>query len=290
MKEIARVGLENEMDLILAHKRVMKLCELTGFSLIAQTLIATAVSEIARCAIDFGTNAMLRLGIEASDGRKFLKAMICDSTDFTPQCREAYSYAKRLVSQVETSRVADEIQISIKAQVSFAGTLTDTKIESFRDYFEKEPPLSAYDELRRKNSMLKELAEKLKDSESEFRILTDSLPLMMFSVNSYGIITYTNKWLQQFLGIIPKEFDNQAWINCIHPDDYSAFKKEISGAIQKQNPFNGQYRFKEKSSGNFVWHMMSVKPLKNEAGMVVRWIGFMVDIHAQKQIEQTARI
>ena len=63
MKEIVRVKLENEMDLILAHKRTMKLCELTGFSLMIQTSIATAVSEIARCAIEFGNNAVLILGI-----------------------------------------------------------------------------------------------------------------------------------------------------------------------------------------------------------------------------------
>ena len=64
MKEIVRVKLENDMDLILAHKRTMKLCELTGFSLIVQTSTATAVSEIARCAIEFGREAQMTLGIE----------------------------------------------------------------------------------------------------------------------------------------------------------------------------------------------------------------------------------
>ena len=51
MREIVCVKLENDMDLILAHKRAMKLCELSGFSLITQTTVATAISEIARCAI-----------------------------------------------------------------------------------------------------------------------------------------------------------------------------------------------------------------------------------------------
>lgn len=288
MREILRVGLENEMDLILAHKRTMKLCELTGFSLVSQTLIATAVSEISRCAIDFGTSATLRLGIDdASGGKRFLKAVICDTTDFTPQCAEAYSYAKRLVGSIETSITPGEIQIIIKQQVAFGGTLTDNKIRSFIDYFVKEPPLSAYDELRRKNALLKELAEKLKESESDYRILTDSLPLMMFSVNSNGIITYTNRWLREFLGTIPKELNGDSWANCVHPSDLQGFRRDIANAIGKQIPFRGQYRLKEKSSANYVWHMISVLPLKNESASVIRWIGFVVDTNAQKQAEQT---
>lgn len=287
MKEIVTVGLENEMDLILAHKRTMKLCELTGFSLIAQTLIATAVSEVSRCAIEYGSNAILKLGIETvPGGRKFVKAMICDTRDFRNQCSEAYAYAKRLVGIVETAKKGDQIQITLKQQVAFAGTITDTKIQTFIEYFRQEPPLSAYDELRRKNSLLKELAEKLKESESSHRALTDSLPLMMFSVNTHGIITYSNKWLVDFLGTIPKELASHAWRNYIHPADFQAFAKELSVAVQKQIRLNGQYRFKEKSSGNFVWHMFSISPLKNEMNEVTRWTGFIVDINAQKQVEQ----
>ena len=198
MKDILQVKLDNEMDLILAHKRTMKLCELTGFSIIIQTSIATAVSEISRCAIDHGRNAVLVLGIESVSGKKFLKALIRDSSDFTIKCTEACSYAKRLVDEIEITRSAKEIQIILKQQISFAGTLSDAKIESFTDYFRKEPPLSPYDELRRKNLLLQDLAEKLRESENDYRILTDSLPLMMFSVNNRGLINYSNKWLQYF--------------------------------------------------------------------------------------------
>jgi hypothetical protein len=52
MHELTKVTLENEMDLILAHRRSMKLGEMAGLSLQAQTTFATAVSEISRTAID----------------------------------------------------------------------------------------------------------------------------------------------------------------------------------------------------------------------------------------------
>jgi PAS domain S-box-containing protein len=289
MKEIVRVKLENEMDLILAHKRAMKLCELTGFSLIAQTSIATAVSEISRCAIEFGKNAELILGIDTSMGKKQLKAIIRDSVDFSPKCADALSYAKRLIDDVETVKALKEVQIILKMQLAFSGTLTENKIDSYITYFKQEPPLSAYDELRRKNLLLQELAEKLKESENDYRILTDSLPLMMFSVNNRGLITYTNKWLSDFLGALPKELNSNAWKNFVHPTEFSSFSRELGKAIQRQLPFNGQYRFRERSSGDFVWHIISIIPLKNEKDFIMRWIGFIVDINAQKVVEQTLK-
>jgi PAS domain S-box-containing protein len=289
MKEIVQVKLENEMDLILAHKRAMKICELTGFSLISQTSVATAISEISRCAIEHGKNAYLILGIESLTGKKYLKAIVRDNVDFTPRCMEACSYAKRLVDDIEISRTPKEIQIVLKQQVSFAGTLTDAKIDSFAEYFRKEPPLSPYDELRRKNLLLHDLAEKIRESENDYRVLTDTLPLMMFSVNSRGQITYTNKWLQDFLGALPKELTSASWQAFVHPGDYQVFTKDLNNSILRQCPLKGQFRLKEKATGNFVWHMMSVLPLKNDKEILHQWIGFFVDIHAQKQIEQTLK-
>lgn len=289
MKEIVCVKLENDMDLILAHKRAMKLCELTGFSLIAQTSIATAISEIARCAIEYGQSAELRLRIEVQNRKKLLIAVVGDNRDFSPRCSEAIQYAKRLVDDVQLTTSAQEFSIILKQQLLFPHLLTEAKLKSFEDYFKWEPPISPYDELRRKNLLLQDLAEKIKESENDFRVLTDSLPLMMFSVNSRELITYTNKWLQEYLGAPPKELSAGSWQPFIQAADFGAFEKDLQRALTLKVPMNGQYRFQDKSSGNFLWHMFSLIPLKNESEIVIRWIAFIVDIHAQKLIEQTLK-
>jgi PAS domain S-box-containing protein len=289
MREIVSVKLENEMDLILAHKRAMKLCELTGFSLISQTSIATAVSEISRCAIDAGKNAVLTLGIDIMGGKKYLKAVVSDTADFTKRAAEASSYAKRLVNNVEVIRNARDVKIVLTQSLNFPGTLTESRISSFVDYFKTEPPLSPYDELRRKNLLLQDLADKIKESENEYRVLTDSIPLMIFSVNNRGVITYTNKWLQQFLGTTPKEFNATAWQPYIHPSEFSAFSKELNSAMQRQQPLNIQYRVRERATGQYLWHIISAIPLKNEKDIISQWIGFLADIDAHKLVEQTLK-
>jgi len=289
MKEIVCVKLENEMDLILAHKRAMKLCELNGFSLITQTTVATAVSEIARCAIEFGKNAEMVLGIESVIGKKYIKALIRDTIDFTSHCRDATKYAKRLVHDIDIIRNPKEIQIVLRQELNFQYTLTEAKLESFVDYFKREPPLSAYDELRRKNLMLQDLSEKIQKREQDFHVLTDSMPLMMFSANGRSQISYCNKWLQDFLGALPKELASSSWKKFIEPDDYPGFSKDLNAALVSQTSISGQYRFKNKNSESYLWHIFSLLPLKDDKQVITQWIGFIVDINAQKQVEQTLK-
>ena len=289
MKEIVCVKLENEMDLILAHKRAMKLCELNGFSLITQTTVATAVSEIARCAIEFGKNAEMILGIESVIGKKYIKALIRDTIDFTSHCMDATKYAKRLVHDIDIIRNPKEIQIVLRQELNFQYTLTEAKLESFVDYFKREPPLSAYDELRRKNLMLQDLSEKIQKREQDFHVLTDSMPLMMFSANGRSQISYCNKWLQDFLGALPKELASSSWKKFIEPDDYPGFSKDLNAALVSQTSISGQYRFKNKNSESYLWHIFSLLPLKDDKQVIRQWIGFIVDINAQKQVEQTLK-
>lgn len=289
MKEIVCVRLENEMDLILAHKRAMRLAELSGLSLITQTSIATAISEIARCAIEHGQHAELRLDIDLTPQKRFLRAVISDSIDFTPRCKDALQYAERLVSSIQVASTPRETLITLKHKLNASTPLTETTLKSFADYFKLEPPLSPYDELRRKNVMLQQLAEKLQEKEKDFRLLTDSLPLMMFSANSRGQITYCNKWVLDFLGVAPKEINGIGWKSFIHADEFLNFSRTFNDGIAKQIPVTGQYRIKEQPTGNYLWHIVSLFPVKNEKSEITLWIGFLVDINAARLVGQTLK-
>jgi PAS domain S-box-containing protein len=289
MKQIVSVKLDNEMDVILAHKRAMKLVELSGCSLVVQTSIATAVCEISRCAIEYGKDAVATFFIESLGGRKFFRTEVTDENDFLVKNDEAVIYARRLVGDVQVARKQKETQVVLRYPINFGGILTESKINSIKEYFDKEPPLSPYDELRRKNQQLQDMADKIRETENEYKILSDTLPLMMFSVSKHGQISFANQWLQNFLGAIPRELQSAAWQNFVHSDDFSSFSKDLQSMLATQSPLSGQYRLREKKSGEYIWHILSIIPLKNEKEIITGWIGFLVDIHAQKTIEQTLK-
>ena len=183
MHEIARVTLDNEMDLILAHKRSMKLGEITGLSLAAQTTFATAVSEVARNTIESGKSGCLILNIENDNRNKYIVACIKDEQAYNEKSREGLEYAKRLVNKYNVSTNNDQTSIELFYHISAGIKIDIQKLDEWRNFFRNEPPISAYEEIKRKNEQLQELSEKLKKSEAQYRTLTNSLPLIIFSLD-----------------------------------------------------------------------------------------------------------
>jgi PAS domain S-box-containing protein len=289
MEEVVSVKLENEMDLILAGKRTMKLAELCSLSLTVQTTLATAVSEIARCALSEGKGTVLRLGIiSSSPGKKQIIARVCNTAEVCATT-EAIGYAKKLIDYVQVIKNGALCDIQLNQDLKFGGLINDVKIQSFIDYFKSEPPLSPYDEIRKKNIQLLEFSDKLRKSEDQYRGLADTLPLMMFLLNPRGELMYTNRWLRDYFGSVLTTLTPIAWRELLHPEDYAGITRDWENILKNRNPFLTQGRLKNKVSGAYLWHMISVVPVKNENNVVTQWTGFFVDIHSQKQVEETLK-
>jgi PAS domain S-box-containing protein len=288
MKEIVRINLDNEMDLILAHKRAMKLAELCGLISSAQTRFATAVSEIARCSISNGENSYLILGISfLSGGKKEITAIIHDDIDLEKGNPEAYAYASKLSHNIKTN-ISDKVyQTILSLKIPYSGVISENRIASFKEHFKKETSLSPYDELRKKNMQLVELSEKLSDSEGKYRQLTDTLPLIVFSVGVSGAITLGNRKAKETFGA---QFDNfsAATISTIfHPNDSGVVGKGWEMSRKRGAIYTGQARVEVNEK--YIWHLISIVPDSDEKGDVNGLIISMVDIHAQKLIEETLK-
>ena len=290
MEEIVKIRLDNEMDLILAHKRTMKLAELCGLSISFQTTFATAVSEISRSAISSGKNSSLVLSINFLRlNKKEIVASVFDDIDLYKANGESISYAKKLMGGLEGIKNENGIfEIRISQHIAFSGTITSAKIESFKTYFKQEPPLSPYDEIRKKNILLIELADKLKESENQYRLLTDTLPLMIFAINPAGEINYSNRWFNEYLKI-QDQATRIPWKSWAHPDDYKILSDEWEKAQSQKTTLRLQARLKHINKQEYLWHLVTIVPVKNDNAVYTSWIGFFVDINAQKLVEETLK-
>ncbi|WP_116788636.1 PAS domain-containing sensor histidine kinase [Flavobacterium psychrotrophum] len=288
MKEIISIRLDNEMDLILAHKRSIKLAELCGLMASSQTRFATAVSEIARCAIASGLESYLVLGINSlNGGKKEITAVLHDKIDLAGCNPEAFNYAKRLVKDIITSAEQGDYKIILAAKVPYSGILSELRISSFIEYFKKEAPLSAYDEIRKKNIQLIELADKVTESENNYRQLTDTLPFIVFSVSKSDKIFVTNKSAENLLGTTVKEFSPAIIHKLFYADDAESVIKAWSVAKKKQSVQSIQARLFTASSP--VWYQVYIVPNTDEKENSTGWIISMINIHAQKLVEETLK-
>lgn len=287
MHELARVTLENEMDLILAHKRSMKLAELAGLSLSAQTTFATAVSEVSRNAIDSGKGGCLILSVESDLREKYIVAGLKNEISEKNTPREGLEHAKKLVNKY---KVSTDGSIELFYTISPPFRIDIQKLDEWRSLFRNEAPISPYEELKRKNEQLQELSERVKKSEDQYKVLTNSLPLMIFSLDDQAQVLYANDWLLQYTGQNLNSLNHSKWKSVVHEDDYDAFCLLLQNDITKgATTIKIQARLLNKNSGDYLWHQISLAPLNTEKEERITRIGYMVDIHAQKTVEETLK-
>lgn len=286
-QELIRVTLQNEMDLILAHKRSMRLGELAGLSLSAQTTFATAVSEVSRNTIEHGKNGCLVLSITEAQREKYIVAKILDEEQ-QYQKYEGLAFAKRLVSKYNISTTDKQTSIELYYSIPFADKLDAQKLDEWKRVFRSEPPLSPYEEIKRKNELLQDLAQKLQESEQQYKMLTNALPLIIFSLSDKGELIYANEWLKRFTGMTPAQLNASRWKEVVHPDDYDSFSILVNQEVPLgASTIKTQCRLRHKGDEDYYWHLASISPLNDENGKLLYWIGYFVDINAQKLVEET---
>jgi len=288
MQEIVKINLDNEMDLILAHKRSMKIAELCGLPSSAQTRFSTAVSEVARCSIANGKESVLVLGINViRPTQKEILAVITDAVDIKKCSPEAYAYAARISGNIEYLFSANKYITKLSQTVPSPGLLSETKIKGFKDYFKYEPPLSPYDEIRKKNIELIALSEKLGESENRYRQLTNTLPVLICISDDRNRILLTNTWLKNYLEVPLNTFDKNSIAQFLVAEDAEAISIGWNKAKKSGSGFYGQARIKKGNDA--IWHLVSIIPNKSEDGSFNSWLIFFVDINAQKIVEETLK-
>lgn len=160
--EITRLSLENEMDLVLGHKRSIRLGELLNLSVASQTSFTTAISECCREVLERTGSGLLIVEIMQEDGKSFLTATIrytdpgLGSTP--PSTHGALDYAKRLVTHFTVYQEEFLNNIELRINIPRPARLTDIKIRQIIEAFKKENPSSPYEQVKLKKEELKKIA------------------------------------------------------------------------------------------------------------------------------------
>ncbi|TDE15620.1 ATP-binding protein [Dyadobacter psychrotolerans] len=287
MHQISVFNLENDQDIVLAHKRSMQLAEMCGLGLVAQTSLATAVSEIARFMIEIQAHASIRLSL----GKAPMNLSAICASIYSPSINnidisnEKFQYAKRLVNEFVVSSTEVCMYLELPRNVAFNTSF----IDKCKNRFKNSQPISPYDEVKRKNAELQQMADSLLQSENRYQQLTNSLPLMMFILAEDGQMLYANEWFLNFTGKNLQSLNKTNWLNWLSVHHVQVDFESLRQLLELKQAFQQEVLL-TTLDGSTVWHLLSLTPQGNDLKQEnIQWFGFIVNIHAQKVVEKTLR-
>src|SRR5262245_44767131 len=120
----------------------------------------------------------------------------------------------------------------------------------------------------------------------EPRALIDGVPAIAWSALPDGSLEFLNLRFSEYGGAPAQSCAD--WRTSLHPDDAEEFESWWMALRKSGNAGQTELRLR-RADGDFRWFQMSVAPVHDERGRLVRWYGINVDIDDRKRAEQQLR-
>jgi len=183
------------------------------------------------------------------------------------------SKQKRLASEVD-QRVAERTAELAKANDELRKEVGEHRKVEAR-LLESEAALQrAYDEIKK--------------SEAKLRQVIDAIPILAWCNLPDGPNEFLNKRWHDYTGLAPEESHGWGWQIAFHPEDLPPLMEKWRELLISGEPGEIDARLR-RFDGVYRWFLISVEPLHDEAGRIVRWYGTSTDIDDGKQAQDRLR-
>lgn len=128
--------------------------------------------------------------------------------------------------------------------------------------------------------------EFIRESESRFRVLANSMPLLVWRIDRAGGKNFYNEFTIHYSGLSQEELLEGGLISIVHPDDRSDNMKAWQQAMRTGEDFTYKHRYR-RHDGEYRWHLSRGIAQRAESGEITSWVGTSTDIHDQKTQQET---
>ncbi len=188
--EIIHFEIDNEIDVVLAHKRAIQIAELTGLTVADQTRFATAISEIARNCLEFACKGRIQFFINGKGKTLQLEAELSDNGPGIPNLEEVLARritdihrrgtgivnAKKLVDSFEIDTCDTGTCVILGKQIPLKHPpINNIILKGWKEHFEKEVMVSPYEEIKKRNIQLLDLTDQLRMKNIEADLQIDEI-------------------------------------------------------------------------------------------------------------------
>jgi PAS domain S-box-containing protein len=130
----------------------------------------------------------------------------------------------------------------------------------------------------------KRAEEALRSNEQSLRLIVDTIPGLVSTVNAAGEVELINRQLLEYFGKATEELKNWATSDTIHPDDLPRMIDAWRRAFEGGQPLDLEIRSR-RVDGVYRWFNLRSRPQRDAEGRIVRWFSLGTDIDERKRAE-----
>ncbi|MDD1608931.1 MAG: CHASE domain-containing protein [Methylococcaceae bacterium] len=132
------------------------------------------------------------------------------------------------------------------------------------------------------------LTSQLQESESRFRLLADSAPVLIWLSGIDKLCYQFNQVWLDFTGRTLAQEQGNGWTEGVHPDDFQHCVDTYITAFDARLPFKMEYRLR-RYDDEYRWLLNTGTPRFADDGTFLGYIGSCIDITERKQIEEALK-
>lgn len=135
---------------------------------------------------------------------------------------------------------------------------------------------------------LKQQAELLV-SKARFETLANNIADLCWMANADGHLFWYNQRWYDFTGTTFEEMDGWGWERVQHPEHLPRVKDRWIEHLANGEEWEDTFPLR-RHDGEWHWFLSRAKPIRNDAGEIIRWFGTNTDITEQRQQAEQIRL
>jgi PAS domain S-box-containing protein len=133
----------------------------------------------------------------------------------------------------------------------------------------------------------KAMEESLRASEQAFRELADAAPVMIWTTDPDGLVTFVNRGWLEFTGRTLEDELGDTWELGVHPDDAAWLVESWERNFKERGLWEHEYRLR-RADGEYRWVFERGAP-RFEGDRFAGYAGSATDIHERRTMEERLR-
>jgi PAS domain S-box-containing protein len=140
-------------------------------------------------------------------------------------------------------------------------------------------------EANTQDDFIRQQLDEIREKEAQYHAFADSGQTLIWTSGPDKLCQYFNKPWLRFTGRTLEQEVGKGWAEGVHPEDLDRCLETYTGAFDKREPFEMEYRLRTHS-GDYRWIIDVGTPNYNLKGDFLGYIGHCYDIHDKRTAEE----